>query len=150
MPPASISQDPSGVASGNLAPNLTGFVEVITAGTEYVLTNVPAASSSSRFYFRIQSIHAVCIDTAGSVGGFWNLYDRPTGEGQVLLSNLPQPQLVAGQDSLVHGRVLIFDFPTPLSSEKSKNIVIKPTANLGTWRIAAMGYYTNVPPTPAP
>lgn len=141
----STATDTDGIVSSNRSPNLVGFVDVITSGTEYILSANPTDSLTRS---RLQRIHAVCTDPTGSVGGVWELYDA-TGAGQSLIMSLPQPSLAAG---LAAGQTIIFDFPTSLSSKPGKtiapmgNIVIKPTSNLGSWKIAALGYYTKTPP----
>ena len=137
------SIDTTGVVSSNRPPILVGFVQADVSGTEYILSDVPEGK-----YARLQKIHAVCTNPAGSVGGVWNLYDA-SGAGQNLIMTLPQPSLAA---DLVVGQTITFDFPTSLSSAVGDvapplgNIVIKPTSNLGAWKIAAFGYYTKTPP----
>jgi hypothetical protein len=132
----SIPTDSDGIESSVRSPNKKGFVQVDISGVEYELSDFPPAGS----YVRIQRIHAICTDPTGSVGGSWDLLDSPSPGNTVIIS-LPQPILAA---NLAVGKELIFEFPTPFSSLQSERPVIKPSANLGKWKIAAFGYYTKV------
>lgn len=132
----SITVDSDGIESSARSPNKKGFVQVDTSGTEYELSDSPADQ-----YTRVQRIHAVCTDPTGSVGGSWDLYDAPSGQGGLVILALPQPILAA---NLAVGKEIIFEFPAAFSSQLGKRLVIKPTSNLGKWKIAAFGYYTKV------
>ncbi len=130
----SITVDSDGIESSSRPPNKKGFVQVDNSGQEYELSDLPAN------YVRIERIHAICTDPTGAVAGSWEIYDSPS-PGNTLLFTLPQPMPAA---NLVIGRELIFDFRTTLQSKLASRPVIKPTANVGKWKIAAFGYYTKV------
>lgn len=132
----SVVCDSDGIESIARPPIKKGFVQVDNSGQEYDLSDSPPGQ-----YSRVQRIHAICTDPAGSVGGTWDLYDAFAFDGGVFIISLPQPILAA---DLSVGKELIFEFQTPFSSKISKDLVIKPSANLGKWKIAAFGYYTTV------
>lgn len=132
----SITVDSDGIESSARSPNKKGFVQVDTSGTEYDLSDSPADQ-----YARVQRIHAICTDPTGSVGGTWDLFDATAAQGGLLIISLPQPILAA---NLAVGKELVFEFPTTFSSQLGRDLIIKPTANLGKWKIAAFGYYTKV------
>lgn len=134
----SVVYDSDGVESASRPPIKEGFVQVDNSGQEYELSDSPAGQ-----YARVQRIHAVCTDPTGSVGGTWDLFDARATDGGLLIISLPQPILAA---NLTVGKELIFEFQTPFSSKISEDFVIKPSANLGKWKIAAFGYYTKVAP----
>jgi hypothetical protein len=132
----SVVYDSDGIESIARPPIKEGFVQVDNSGQEYELSDSPADQ-----YARVQRIHAICTDPTGSVGGAWDLYDALAAQGGVLIISLPQPILAA---NLAVGKEIVFEFQTPLSSKVSEDLAIKPSANLGKWKIAAFGYYTKV------
>jgi hypothetical protein len=132
----SINTDSDGIESSARPPIKKGFVQVDNSGQEYELSDTPSLN-----YTRVQRIHAICTDPTGSVGGTWDLFDAPSFDSGALIISLPQPILAA---NLVVGKEFIFEFPTPFSSQLSKRLIVKPSANLGKWKIAAFGYYTRV------